>query len=763
MSRVGTPARAGTVGEARGVRAAAVVIGAVLAVGLGPDVPARGAEPGVDARFGVGGLCRTGAWTPLTIRSDPSANGRVRGWVEDPDGQWVGSPPAAFHETADGRKQARLSLRPGRSGGRVRIQWRPEDDLGEAAAEAAGSDAVPSGGEVASTTSLILLVGDLTAATGAARLVAGDARPPVIVDDGAARDMILDPRDLDGFEVVIVCGRRVGELPAATGEAIDRWVRQGGKLVLAAGRSAVGIAAGGAPTADWLPGTSPRLVPLKRFGAIEAYARSGGLTGRAPAAGIQVPRFEGGAGVSGMVDAFEGASAADLPLVVRRAHGFGTITWIGIDIDERWCADWPGCDRLIAGLLGGREERDTASPSAEDGRRVPDLAGQLRVALDSFTATEPATRPVPFEIIAALGALYALALFPLDWWLVTRSGRPWLSWLSLPLLAGGFTAVAWATGGLWGRDRPAEAQVADVIDFDAAGGLARGFSWAAVRSPANDRLDLSVNVEPVLATGEATAAVSWFADAGAGFGGVDAAIAHPSLAAREYAYGDSLANLRGVPIAAASSRLFEAEWTAAMPTAVATSSLVRDPRGLLAGAVSHHLPFRLDDCWLLHAGWLYDVGRMEPGTAYDTKKGRGPRSLAAALTRRTAKWEADRAERWNVADADVGRILQVAGLHAAAGGSGYTSLQPGRLGRLDLSPSLLVDRAVLVGRAAASIRGTSWRLKLGSGQGGTRGRGGPGDDGLDLDPLAADRGSLVRIILPLPAAGGSASEGGEIP
>lgn len=727
----------------------------LLAAACLPAVSLLAAD--AEARLGIGGVHRTGAWTPLTVRPPEGQGAAVRCWVEDPDGQWVGSPVAA---TAADQATARWSVRPGRPAGRVRIEWLHDDQSSGAAAAATNGDSdadglvdvEPAGDTVPSTTPLLLVVGEVPAASAAAGLVAGDEQPAVVVVFDPTSDHLTAPRDLDGFDAAIVCGSQLASLPPEAIATLDGWVRQGGRLIFSAAASALEIAAADSPAATWLPGTSPRLVPLRRFGAAEAYARAGGLTGRLPPTGIDVPRFEGPDGVTGVVEAFEGNTATDLPLVVRRAHGFGTITWVGLDLDAAWCRAWPGSDRLVAALLGGREEQETAAAPAEDVRRVPDLAGQLRVALDSFAADTIPTRPVPFELIAGLGVLYALALYPLDWLVVSRSGRPWIAWLTLPLLAGGFTVAAWGIGGLWGRDAPAEAQVAEVIDFDAGGSLVRGFSWAAVRSPANDQLDLAVAVEPTLPAAAADIAVSWCADAGSGFGGVDAAVAHPSLAAGSYAYGDTLASLERVPIAAAASRLFEVTWTGAAAGPVAESSLVRDPRGLLTGSVSHRLPFALEGCWLIHAGWLYDVGRMEPGATYDTEKGRGPRSLAAALTRRTAKWEADRAERWDVGDIDVGRILQLAGLHAAAGGRAYTSLEAGRLGRLDVSPLLAVDRAILVGRAAAGVRGTNWRLRLGAGQGGDE------DAGRLLEARPADSGSLVRIAIPLPA-----SEGEETP
>ena len=584
--------------------------------------------------------------------------------------------------------------------------------------------------------------GDLPATAAALRLVAGERTPATAVRLTAAPiPPRLTPRDLDAFDEAILCGRDLAALPRDTLAAIDGWIRGGGRLVFIAGESAGAIAASGPPAADWLPGTEPRLVPLRRFGSLEAFARAGGLAGRSPPQGVEVPRFAHFVAGGGVVEVFEG-SRQEQPLVIRRAHGLGTITWLGLDIDAAWAAAWPGCDRLLAALLGGRAVAQEGLAVADAGRpHVPDLAGQLRVALDTFPAPN-AARGVPFEILAGLGVLYALALYPLDWWLVSRSGRPWLAWLTLPALAGGFTAATWAVGGMWGHHAPPRCQAAELLDIDVAGGLVRGASWLAVSSPANATLDLAVAAVPAVPVTGADAAVSWFADGGTGFGGVDATTAHPSLAAHDYAYGDSLADLVGVPIAAASSRLFEAAWTATAAAPTAASTLVRDARGLLRGTLVHHLPFALRECRLLHAGWLYDIGDFEAGETFDTESGRGPRSLAAALTRRVAVGDRDRAERWDTAGLDGARILEVAGFHAAAGGTGYTAVDAGRLRRLDLSPLLAVDRAIVVGRAPAGVRGTAWDLRLR----------GAREDATTLAPEAADSGTLVRIVIPLPEA-----------
>jgi hypothetical protein len=223
--------------------------------------------------------------------------------------------------------------------------------------------------------------------------------------------------------------------------------------------------------------------------------------------------------------------------------------------------------------------------------------------------------------------------------------------------------------------------------------------------------------------------------AGRGFGGLDAAVGHPSLAAADYGYGGSLAALDDVPIAAAASRLFEAEWSGCADVPVVTSSLALTSQATLAGAVSHHLPFPIENCRLLHAGWLYDVGTLRPGDRYDTATGRGPRSLASALTRRAAAKDRETALTWDPTNADVARIIEVAAFQGAAGGTAYTGLDAGRLGRLDLSPLLAVDRAVLVGTVAEGVPASRWDIGGGAG------------------PMAAAAAAptLCRIVIPLAA------------
>jgi hypothetical protein len=732
-----------------------------------------------EVRVGFDGVYRTGSWTPLTVEFS-ATDGRsgavpraVHAWVEDPDGQYVRSPAAPVEIGGDGRPSARLTVRFGRPSARVLIEPAAEVAADGTAAVSAGPE--PAALQRANVTrhslpaplpaaeTVMLVLGDLPAAERASRLQARDdgSRPRVVPirntaagdaapADGAGGTAILGQTalDFDGADSIVVCGRAVAGLDPTSLRGIDDWVRQGGRLVLAAGTTAADIDRAGGPAAAWLPGRVAKLVPLRRGNALETYARANRPLDKGAFTSLEVPLLADPQAIEGSIEAFEGRGPADLPLVVRRAYGLGTIVWAGIDLDRPPFRDWSGSDSMLVEMLLGRRATRGSGRTGETRRGSLDLAGQLRQAIDRFSGVTP----IPFEVIAGLGILYVACLYPLDWWLVsarrmTRAGAPsrssWLPWLSLPLVVAAASGLAWSAGQRW-KGSAWQTSAAGWVDLDVDSGLVRAASFAGVWSPLNARLDVMAGPDttllPIAAADVGRSArgdVSWFAPCGRGIGGTDAASPHPSLAAADYGYGGSAAVLDGVPIAASSSRLFEAETIAKMASPAVDSTLAREGQGTLRGEVTSRLPFALEDCVLAHAGWLYDVGTLEPGQTFAAGVSRGPRSLAGALTHRTANKDRDVAVRWDVAERDPLRVLEIAGLHAAAGGSGYTSLEPGRLARFDLSPLLPLDRAVLMGRGPAFV---AWECR--------RRGAAEADDSATVPPLPG-QAFLWRIVIPL--------------
>jgi len=734
-----------------------------------------------EVTVGFDGVYRTGSWTPLTVRFPAAADGAshaadsvpeaVAVWVEDPDGQYVRYPAEPLAPGIDGGREARLTVRCGRPTARVLVEQTAAD--GGVPSSPDRSPAPPAldpvrmvrhslPAPIPASDTVVLVLGDLPAAERASRLLAREdgTRPRVVAFPPAtagreARDAATlgrTARDFDGADAIIVCGRAVESVPADVLRGIDGWVRQGGQLLFVAGVSAIDVARGTTAAAGWLPGAVAKLVPLRRGNAIETFARASRPLDKAALSGLQLPLFAEPQMIEGSVEAFEGRGPADLPLVVRRAHGLGTVVWAGIDIDQPPFRDWSGSDSLLVEMLRGRRAGREAGRTGETARGSLDLAGQLRQAIDQFRGVAP----IPFEVIAGLGILYVACLYPLDWWLVSgrRAAAPggprafWLAWLSLPLLVAATSGLAWAAGQRF-KGTAWQTSAASLVDLDAGSGLVRAASFTGVWSPINARLDMAAAADaqrlpvssPSAADGSMTA-VSWFAACGRGIGGTDAPAAHPSLAAAAYGYAGSSAALAGAPIAAASSRLFEADLVGTTTTRTVESTLAKEGQGTLKGAITSRLNFALERCVLVHAGWLYDVGALAPGQTFEPGRGRGPRSLAGAVTHRTQNKEREVAVRWDLAERDPMRILELAGFHAAAGGSGYSSLESGRLGRFDLSPLLPLDRAVLVGRGPALI---DWQCRPES----IDGRDSAAADAGQTVPPVPGQDTLWRIVIPL--------------
>lgn len=695
-----------------------------ILVGGATACAALSTPSGINVEVGIGGVVRSGFWTPVTIQlpealvAAPSRLVAIE--AEDPDGQWLRSPAVRPESAGDGTWVARLLVKVGRRGSDLRVvlltdtQGRAEEKSFDTAMPAVLSTVISLPDTVDSTQEMLLIIGGLTNAERVVRLAAREdgtrakivsaPAPPATTAISLSSGAGPPGLTYDAIDRAIVCSRAVaaGDREQQLVE-LDQWVRDGGDLVLLAGMSLPEMISVSPTAAGWLPGQFDRLIPLRQTAALETYARANRPLDRDATDGLKVPIFESDPLLGGVTEAVVGGAANDPPLVVRRAHGFGRITWIGIDLDTRTFQNWSGTDSLLLELLDTGRVDLAGGHTAEIRRGGLDLAGQLRLALDRF----PGVATVPFELIALLGLLYVAALYPLDWWLALRLQQyGWLAWLPLPVLVGIFTAMSWGISTSH-KQTGWQLRTAGIVDIDQPTGRTRAASYAGVW--ASDNGDFSLSISPGLSDqlADPRMVVSWFAAPGRSLGGPDALTPHPSLAANGYHYMANMSSLDAMPMAAASSRLFEAGWTGNISTLPVLSTLERTGQGTLRGTLQSQFSTTLKDCVLIHGGWLYEIGELTSGDRFDTADGRGPRSLGATLTRQKVVGDQRVASRWNTDTQDIDRILEIAGLFAAAGGLDYTGLEAGRLSRLDLSHLLPLDRAILIGRGPPA---TAWNI-----------------------------------------------------
>ncbi len=673
-------------------------------------------SPEFSAEIGLNGIVRAGHWTPVTLRIPQSlvqpSTRYVAVEAQDPDGQWLRSPLVRPTSINNAQWAARLLVKIGGRDSTIRAvvidTTEPNADRSHLA-QVVASKIVPIPQLLKSSQEVLILLGDLENATRATRLAAREDGSRMLVVSPEPRSeslplsSVFGPPGLtfDGIDKAIICGNAVTRgISDDRLLELDAWIREGGDLLLISGMSLPAALSTSPSLESWLPGKFSRLVPLRRASALETYARSSRPLARRAIEELQIPIFEDLPKLQGVIEASVGGTENDPPLVVRRAYGFGRITWIGIDLDTRTFASWPGTDSLVLKLLDIEDSGDSEGRAGEARRGGLDLAGQLRLAVDNYLSVSV----IPFELIALIGMLYVAALFPLDWWIARRSERfRWITWLTLPLIVLAFTGITWSTTHQFKSDGW-QIHTAGVFDIDEATQTCRSTSFAGIWASNNGRFNLSANPTQDTSREDSRSVVSWFAASGRNIGGPDALTPHPSLAGAPYAYGSSAARLQNISIAAASSQLFEANSTSRLPTVSIQSTLSRTGQGTLRGTITNQLHASLNDCVLMHAGWLYDIGTLRPGDTFDLEAGKGPRSLGAFLTKKRAVKDRNVSARWKSDDQDISRILEVAGMHRATGGSEYTGLQSGRLEHIDMTHLLALDRIILMGKGPSATK-----------------------------------------------------------
>ncbi len=204
-----------------------------------------------------------------------------------------------------------------------------------------------------------------------------------------------------------------------------------------------------------LPGAVEYVTSQRETTGVEQYAAAtqrldqaaGAIEFQVPMSVLKEPR--------GIVEVFEGFGVGRRPAVMRHGVGLGRVTFVAFDLDQSPFREWTDRPRLVARLLGPLlGEQDPTGPqwasenTSVESQGVPDLLGQLRVALDQFDRV----RLVPFSLTAGLIAVYLLLIGPLDYWWLKRKRRMEWTWLTFPLIVLAFLglvaglAYAWKGG-----------------------------------------------------------------------------------------------------------------------------------------------------------------------------------------------------------------------------------------------------------------------------------------------------------------------------
>lgn len=479
-------------------------------------------------------------------------------------------------------------------------------------------------------------------------------------------------------------------------QALDQWVRMGGRLVLSMGAQAEKGLAAGSPLQSFAPGRLEKMVPLRQTGALESFcgSRSGVPQTGGPA--MRVPRL---ADVHGMVEAHE----ADLPVVVRKARGFGQVIFVAVDLNQPPFDHWHDRPLLLAKLLdlplGAGDELAEGAAMMHFG--YGDLSGQLRSALDRFDDVQIA----PFWLVAALIVVYLLLIGPGDYFFLRKFARrmTW-TWCTFSLLVV-LTCVGAYLLAFRLKGNEVRFEQADVVDVDAASGLMRGQTWTNLFSPKTETYDLRVRPHQPGGRflGDSQSWMAWFGLPGKSLGGMNPQAGGTSLWSSPYRFSPNLDALYEAPIQVWATKSFCARWNAT--TKVFPEAELADESQFLVGSIVNTLDFPLEQCILAYGRSVYELGALRPGQAARL----GPMSkrseLKTLLTGRkivfttTGDKFQQEATPYDQSSTDIPYILRMMMFFDAAGGRRYTGLWNDYQSFVDLSALLKADRAILMAQA----------------------------------------------------------------
>ncbi len=749
---------------------------------LAQSAPAAEQRPAeiVGLRVGLAGCYKTGLWTPVEVvlRGNRSAQGRLTVTVPDGDGvpARFATPPEEPCRVRSGEETAVvLYARFGRAADSLAVEFRDAEgtvvqrsfQAGEADERARFRTAASSKGLLVAAVGRDAMglpqalagaaVISGTAGGRPARDAAGAAQRPHEQDAeqaaagqgpaGGDRATVVRLDDLsqmpvqwygyEGIDAVVlstsrpeVCAGLKADDPRIA--ALEQWIRMGGTLVLSVGRSGGELLAEGGPLAGLAPGKFQRTLSRRQTStsALEAYCGSRVPIVRARGADLRVSQL---AEVRGLVEVRDGT----LPLVVRRAVGFGHVVFAAFDLDEPPVRDWQDRGALMAKLLDlPRPHDDRRQALALTRYGYDDLAGQLRSALDQF----PQVRVFPFWGAVVMLVAYLLVIGPCDYFLLRKLlGRMVLTWVTFPLVVIAFCLAAyWLARGLKG-DQIRIHQV-DLVDVDVATGGVRGTSWANFFSPRADRYDL--RFAPRGLDGEAAAdaqvLTAWLGLPGEGLGGMSPRTAAPAAWRQPYEFSPALDGLQGVPVQVWSTKSLTARWHARAGVTVEADLHDRDRS--LEGSVRNSLGFPLQDCLLCYGRWAYELGTLEPGQSVAIRVSLPRRDLNMFLTGRKPLLVENRELNtpYERASVDVAYVLRAMMFFKDAGGYAYTGLSNSYQGFVDLSDLLHSGHAVLVAKPPAEAGSSARRFGAAL-----------VCDGQTLDGGEAGHTTLFRFVFPV--------------
>lgn len=428
------------------------------------------------------------------------------------------------------------------------------------------------------------------------------------------------------------------------------------------------------------------------------------------------------------------------PIVARQGVGAGTATFVAVDVNERPMDRWLSLPQFYEVLILGDKLSRTSGSTARSSRisqsGISELATQLMAALDAT----PAEGVWSTWSIMAMMIVWLALIGPVDYFLVSRVlKRPHLTWLTFPaLIIAGVALISAATGGRV-SDTLNQLHIVDVFN-QSEGSSCRSRSWMSYSSTQTARRDLTATSQFIEGLSAAPRLI-WSGRPEDVYGGMYRA-GGIGLGRQDYSHSESEASsLQSLPVLTKGSRQLLAEWAGQSETRLIESSLEASGYGLLNGTFQHHLPGEITDFVIFHGNRVYQMESskptLSPGESWQARQpGVRASDLKAFLNgavlvrsdKPTQKASTQTATPYNSSSRDPQYILTMATFFEIAGGSKYVGLSQEYLRHMELSDTIRLNHAVLIGTMVRPATGLQ----------------------IDGESITASKSTtLVRLLLPV--------------
>ena len=535
---------------------------AILLTALVP-VPAHAASAvEIQARALLGGRYEPGGWVAVAVTLDNGGT-PTEGWLASETD--AGAVRRFVELPAGSRKAVTLYVQPGGFQRQLDVRYEEPNGTVRTTVEVRIFEQL---------TEQVAIVGD---GGGALRGQLGGtmaAEGPEPIPLGAS-DVPDRPEAMAGLATLVWAGDS-SALAESQRRAIERWVADGGQLIVVAG-------------ADWQARTGGfgALLPVDGLAAVDQVSQAA----LAAWAGADTPPVPAATVASGDLrpDARSLVTADDgRHLVSMRPFGAGRVVLIGTDLAVDAFRGWSGAPALWSRLLP-----TSAIGKAAFGEGVPDR-DQQAASMEQALNTLPSLEVPPAELLLAVIVAYILLIGPISYLVLRRLDRRELAWVSAPVLVIVFTATSYGIGlSLKGSDVIVN-QIA-ILRSTTAGSTAMVETYAGVFSPSRSEFDLLVEADALFGRLRGTAVRD---------GQLGAA---PAIAAEQ---GDP-ARLRDLPISAGGYEYLRADGIVRHEPMLSVRWAYQD--GDIVGTVTNVGDIALDDVAYVSAGGGEMIGDLAPG------------------------------------------------------------------------------------------------------------------------------------------------------